>query len=205
MRTRWIIGITLMLVAGLVTYQQTLAEEKKQSEASKQRAELGQKVPDFKLKDVYGKEFKLSDFKKKIVVLEWVNRDCPVSRGAHKAKLMQKTYGEFAPKGVIWLGIDSTAGIKPERNRVHAAAMHIAYPILQDPDAKVANIFDAERTPHMFVIDKEGVLVYAGGIGDGKKTNFVADALKDLLADRPVSKSRTRASGCSIKNPKLGK
>jgi len=76
----------------------------------------------FELKDTYGKAFKRSDFKGKIVVLKWINRNCPISRGCHEKTVMQKTYKKYAAKGVIWLAIDTTVGTDPESNRVYVAA-----------------------------------------------------------------------------------
>jgi peroxiredoxin len=195
MKTKWVLlTATAAVVSGLL-YGISLGAGK--------RAEPGQAAPDLALKDAYGKEFKLSDFKGKIVVLEWLNRGCPVSRGAHEKQEMQKVYKKYAGKGVIWLGIDSTEGAKPEENRVYAAEMSLAYPILHDPDAIAANAYGATNTPHMFVIDKDGKLVYAGAIDDKANKNYVAAALDDLLAGRPVSKPKTTAYGCSLKNSKL--
>jgi hypothetical protein len=77
--------------------------------------------------------------------------------------------------------------------------MSMAYPILLDPEGKVGRLYQAKRTPHMFVIDKGGTLVYDGAIDDQKNQNYVAAALDDLMANRPVSKSKTDAYGCGIK------
>lgn len=172
--------------------------------AGSKGTEPGQPAPDFTAKDTYGKEFKLSDFKGKIVVLEWINKDCPVSRSAHDKQQMQKTYKKYAGKGVVWLGVDSTETVKPEDNRVYSAEQGLAFPILHDPDAKMANAYGARRTPHMFVIDKEGKLAYAGAIDDKGDNNYVARAIDDLLAGKTVAKPKTDAYGCGIKNSKLG-
>ncbi len=198
MRTKWVVSVTMAAVVGGLLYGISLAA------GAGKGVEPGQAAPDLALKDTYGKEFKLSDFKGKIVVLEWVNKGCPVSKGAHEKQEMQKVYKKYAGKGVVWLGIDSTEGAKPEENRVYAAEMSLAYPILHDPDAIAANAYGAKRTPHMFVIDKDGKLVYAGAIDDKASKNYVAAAIDDLLAGKPVSKPRTEAYGCTLKNSKLG-
>jgi len=198
MRTKWVVSATMAAVVGGLLYGISLAA------GAGKGVEPGQAAPDLALKDTYGKEFKLSDFKGKIVVLEWVNKGCPVSKGAHEKQEMQKVYKKYAGKGVVWLGIDSTEGAKPEENRVYAAEMSLAYPILHDPDAIAANAYGAKRTPHMFVIDKDGKLVYAGAIDDKASKNYVAAAIDDLLAGKPVSKPRTEAYGCTLKNSKLG-
>ena len=168
---------------------------------SPQGAAAGQVVADFKLKDVYGKEFTLSEFKGKIVVLEWANRECPVSREAHQKSVMQNTYKKYADKGVIWLAVDSTDKADAEKNRVHAAVMGLNYPLLHDTDGKVGRGLGAKTTPHMFIIDKQGKLAYSGAIDDQKK-NYVADALEDLLAGRPVATAKTQPYGCGVKYAK---
>jgi len=162
-------------------------------------AEVGSPAPAFELPDVYGKPFKLDEFKGRIVVLEWINQACPVSRGKHDDGVMQKTYKKYARDGIIWLAIDSTHGRKPEQNRVYAAEQHLAYPILQDAEGKVGRAYGARTTPHMFVIDKKGILAYDGAIDDKADKNYVAAALDALLADRPVTPAKTAPYGCSVK------
>jgi peroxiredoxin len=163
------------------------------------KADIGAAAPSFALEDVYGKTFTLGDFKEHVVVLEWINQHCPVSHGKHKDGTMQNTYKKYADKGVIWLAIDSTYGAKPEANRVYAAQMGIAYPILHDPDGKVGHMYGAKTTPHMFVIDKKGVLVYDGAIDDQGKANYVAAALDAVLAGKPVENAKTKPYGCGVK------
>ncbi|MGQ9649500.1 MAG: thioredoxin family protein [Phycisphaerae bacterium] len=197
MKRIWMFVTLAAVAAGACLYGYSLASEPGKA------PEPGQKAPDFALKDVYGKEFKLADFKGKIVVLEWINKECPISHAAHDKQQMQKTYKKYAAKDVIWLGIDSTENAKPDENRVYAAEQSLAYPILHDVDAKVAKAYGAKRTPHMFVIDKEGKLVYAGAIDDKGDNNYVAAAIENLLAGKPVAKPKTDAYGCGIKNSKL--
>ncbi len=192
--------LVLVTVAALA-YACTYAAEKEQDAP----AAPGSEAPAFALKDVYGKEFKLADFKDKIVVLEWINQDCPVSRGAHEKKLMQDSYKKYAAKGVVWLAIDTTNGVQPEKNRVYAAQQSLAYPILHDTDGRVGRAYGAKTTPHMFVIDKGGKLVYSGAIDDRKDKNYVAAALDELLAGKPVSRPKTEPYGCTVKYPKSSK
>jgi peroxiredoxin len=165
------------------------------------KAELGKAAPGFELKDAYGKVFKLSDFKGKIVVLEWINQHCPISRQCHEKAVMQKTYKKYAAKGVIWLAIDTTVGTEPDSNRVYAANQGLAYPILHDRDGKVGRAYGAVTTPHMYVIDKKGNLAYTGAIDDKADKNYVADALKDVLAGQKVAKPKTKPYGCTVKYP----
>lgn len=190
----------ILLAAGLAalgTWTVFAAPESPQAPAAG-----GQAVADFKLKDVYGKEFTLSEFKGRIVVLEWASQACPVSREAHQKAVMQNTYKKYADKGVIWLAIDSTDKADPEKNRIHAAVMALNYPLLHDPDGKVGRALGAKTTPHMFVIDKQGKVAYSGAIDDQKKTNYVAAALDDLLAGRPVATPKTQPYGCGVKYAK---
>lgn len=167
--------------------------------ATDKKTEIGSTAPDFDLKDVYGNTFKLSNFKDKIVVLEWINKNCPVSEAKHRDKTMQNTYKDRADRGVVWLSIDTTANAVPDENRIYAAKMGLAYPILHDPDGKVGRLYGAQTTPHMFVIDKKGNLAYDGAIDNKDKINYVADAVDALLAGKPVSSSKTKPYGCGVK------
>jgi len=198
MKTRnWMLVVAVAGMVGALVYTQLTAAEA----GAEAKADLGKPAPEFALKDVYGKEFKLSDFKERVIVLEWINKGCPVSKGAHEKKVMQDTYKKYAGKGVVWLAIDTTVGTKPEDNRVYAAEMSLAYPILHDVEGKVGRAYGAKTTPHMFVIDKAGKLAYTGAIDDREKTNYVAAALDALLAGKPVAKAKTEPYGCSVKYP----
>jgi peroxiredoxin len=199
MKTKTIVTGVLTVFMVVLVYTQMGATAAKESDS---KAKVGEKAPDFELKDVYGKSFKLSEFRDKIVVLEWVNKDCPISRGAHKKGIMQETYKKFAEKDVVWIGIDTTAGRKPEDNRVYAAEMKLAYPILHDEKGKVGRMYNAKTTPHMYVIDKDGTLVYDGAIDDRGETNYVEEALKALLKEKDIAKPKTEPYGCSVKYPK---
>ncbi len=200
MQKRWTLASAGCALAGILWYG-TLhaAPEAAPPHAPSAAARSAESAPDFKLKDTFGKEFTLAEFKGRIVVLEWLNPDCPVSRGAHEKGRMQGVYKKYADKGVVWLGIDSTSGNSAEKDRIHAAQTGLAFPILLDADGKVGKSFQAKRTPHMFVIDRTGKLAYDGAIDDQADKNYVAAAVEDLLADRPVAKPKTDAYGCGIK------
>lgn len=163
------------------------------------KAKIGKPAPDFTLRDCHEKTFKLSDYKGKIVVLEWVNQHCPVTKGKHADKTMQKTFAKYARDGVVWLGIDSTSTLDVEKNRIYAAEMGLAFPLLNDSDGKVGRTYGARTTPHMFVIDKSGNLVYNGAIDDQGKRNYVAEAIEAVVAGSTVAKAKTRPYGCSVK------
>ena len=183
------------------------------------RAEIGEPAPDFALKDLDGKEHRLSDFKGKLVVLEWTNRKCPyVQFHQGKARTMQKTAAEFKDKDVVWLAIDSShfSGKEKDQIRKFAEEHEYDFPILLDPDGDVGRTYQAKTTPHMFVIDREGILVYHGAIDSDpnvraagrdpdKVKNYVAEALSALTEGKEVERAETRPYGCSVKYVKGGK
>jgi peroxiredoxin len=177
-------------------------------------ADVGKPAPDFMLKDLDGKEVKLSSFKGKTVVLEWFNPECPFVKKSH-TKGSLKGYAEsVAPSGVVWLTINSGApgkqGAGVDVNKKGAESFGLKNPVLLDEDGKVGKLYGATNTPHMYVIDPEGVLVYAGAIDNspdgegespegGQLVNYVSEALAAVAAKQPVAKAKTRAYGCSVK------
>lgn len=175
-----------------------------------ENAELGKAAPDFKLKNYDGKDVSLSDYKDKIVVIEWICPNCPVSKGKSPDMVdLAKKYGE---KGVVWLAIDSSSKGHPyfttdEQKKAYASEKHIPYPILTDADGKVGHMYDAKTTPHMFIIDAKGVLVYTGAIDDDFKkptTNYVSQALDALLDGSTVPLSESKPYGCNVKYASAG-
>lgn len=178
-------------------------------EKATDKASVGQKAPDFKLKDCAGRETSLSEFSGKIVVLEWINQKCPVSRGKHKDSSMQDTCSSFEGKDVVWLAIDSSHYADAEANGKYIEKLKLPYVILHDADGKVGKQYGAKTTPHMFVIDAEGVLAYAGALDDappGKEVsdprNYVVDAVNALLKGSQVAVSTIEPYGCSVKYAK---
>ena len=179
-----------------------------------QEAKLNEQAPNFKLADSNGKEHSLSDFKGKIVVLEWINFECPFVKKHYNSQNMQSIQLKYTKKDVVWLSICSSAEGKQGNfsndeinNRIknHNAKMS-AY--LIDTDGKVGKMYGAKTTPHMYIIDKEGKLVYAGGIDDKASTdiedieeakNYVSLALDELLAGKNVSLQTSKPYGCSVK------
>lgn len=171
-------------------------------------------APDFTLTDTHGKKHTLSAYRGKYVVLEWVNYDCPFIKKHYHSGNMQKLQKEFTAKGVVWLSINSSADGKqgfytPEQiNRKMAkwGAAPTAY--LYDTDGTVGKTYGAQTTPHMFIINPEGRLIYQGAIDSipsydpadiPKADNYVADALNAALAGKPIAVSRTKSYGCSVK------
>ncbi len=161
-------------------------------------AEIGQPAPNFKLSDDAGKSHQLSDYRGKFVVVEWISQDCPFS--VTSVPLMRKTASRYAEKGVVWLAIDSTHNRRPGDNARYRKLKRLPYPILDDRAGTVGRRYGAQTTPHMFVIDKQGTLVYAGAIYNKKRErNYVDEALRDLLAGKKVALSETKPRGCLVK------
>ena len=179
-----------------------------------QQAKLNESAPEFKLTDSNGNGHSLSDFKGKIVVLEWINYDCPFVKKHYDSKNMQSLQEKYTEEGVIWLAICSSNKGKQGNFSVEEinkrtnerGAKFTAY--LIDEDGKVGKMYGAKTTPHMYIIDKIGMLVYAGGIDDKASTdvddiqdakNYVASALDELLAGKEVSVQSSTPYGCSVK------
>ncbi|NUM55209.1 MAG: redoxin domain-containing protein [Candidatus Hydrogenedentes bacterium] len=170
--------------------------------------EIGTAVSDFKLTDYEGKEHSLSAHKGKIVVMSFTSQQCPVSHECEPryAELAEK-YGD---KGVVFLSIDShasttTAEIAKYATSDNRTGKKLPYPILKDVDNKYADVMGAKRTPEIYIADKDGKLAYHGSIDNQKKPtdadykNYVAAALDELLAGKPVSEPKHSAYGCGIK------
>lgn len=137
--------------------------------AGEASAKVGEAAPEFSLPNTEGEAIALADFKGKTVVLEWFNPDCPFVVYAHEGEGPLVELGnEKTQEGVVWLAINSGApgkqGAGAERNKQAKADWKIDYPILIDEDGKVGQAYGAKTTPHMYVIDPEGKLVYAGGL-----------------------------------------
>jgi peroxiredoxin len=178
------------------------------------KAEIGKPAPDFTLKDYEGKPVHLADLRGKTVVLEWFNPGCPFVKAAHLKGSLKGTAKKHTDKGVVWLGVNSAAAGKEghgaERVAEGKKAFGIDYPVLVDESGQVGHLYEATNTPHMYVIDPQGVLVYRGAIDNspdgegespegGKLINYVDAALGDLAAGRPVGTKETKAYGCRVK------
>ncbi len=168
------------------------------------KAKVGGPAPDFVLIDTHGNEHRLSEYRGHVVVLEWINQQCPYIVDHHAKKhTTQKAYAEQAGQGVVWLAIDSTHHRKPAENRVWAAKHRIAYPILHDPHGCVGRVYGAKTTPHIFVIDKHGKIAYHGVIDDRGNQNHANAAVAALLAGKTPPRTETKPYGCSVKYGKV--
>ncbi len=177
-------------------------------------AEIDVKAPLFSLPDSYGNKVSLSDYEGKWVVLEWINFDCPFVKKHYNSKNMQNLQKEYTKKGVVWLSICSSAPGKQgnfnedeinQRIRLNKAGM-TAY--LVDDKGKVGQMYGAKTTPHMFIINPKGMLVYVGGIDDTatpneadieKSKNYVKEVLDALMAGKESPVKTTKSYGCSVK------
>ena len=175
---------------------------------------VGQPAPNFKLNDANGRVVQLSDFKGKTVVLEWNNPGCPFVKKHYGSGNMQKTQAAAKAAGAVWLSINSGGpgqqgymnGAEAKAFVASAKAQPTAY--LLDPKGVVGKGYDAKTTPHLYIVDAKGTLVYAGGIDD-KPTpnpadvngarNHVLAALSDLKAGKAVTVATSRPYGCSVK------
>ena len=172
-------------------------------------ATVGQPAPSFTLKDQDGMEVDLAKLHGKVVVLEWTNPDCPFAQRHAEAKTMSTLADRYRGKGVVWLGVDSTSYLDAARDRTWRSEHKLPYPVLDDHKGTVGTAYGAKTTPHMFVIDGTGTVVYEGAIDDdatgdkGKQArNYVAEALDDVTAGQPVKLAETKPYGCSVKYAK---
>ena len=175
---------------------------------------VGSTAPDISATDSKGKTQTLSQYKGKYVVLEWFNPECPFVKKHYGSGNMQKLQEEFTGKGVVWLTIDSSAPGLEGNLTAEQANQRIAEwkahstAFLLDPDGKAGRTYAAKNTPHMFVINPEGKIVYEGAI-DSKATanpadiassnNYVKAALDESLAGKTVTTPSSRPYGCSVK------
>jgi len=176
--------------------------------------QVGSPAPEFNLTDSNGTSHKLSDFKGKFVVLEWLNHGCPFVQKHYDGGNMQSLQKEYTGKDVVWLSIVSSAPGKQghmspeETNKTKEEKGSAATAILNDEDGTVGKLYDAKVTPELFVINPEGTLIYAGAIDDKKSVesadtagakNYVKQALDEAMTGKPVSEPTTEAYGCGVK------
>jgi peroxiredoxin len=181
--------------------------------AAHANATVGQKAPDFTLLDTAGKQVRLSDYRGKLVVLEWTNPGCPFVRKHYGAANMQALQKEAAAKGVVWLAINSTetgsgdylAPAQLARWMSEQKASPSA--TLMDSEGAVGKAYGARTTPHMYIISPQGILLYAGGIDSiasarrediAQATNYVRVGLGEALAGKSLSTPTSRPYGCAI-------
>jgi len=178
------------------------------------QAVIGQPAPAFSLKDLEGNTVTLQQFKGRRVVLEWFNPNCPFVKAAHTKGSLVTAAAEAQKDGTVWLAINSAApgkqGYGLETNQAGKTSFHLTHPILLDETGQVGHLYGATNTPHLFVIDESGTLVYAGAVDNspdgegaspegGKLVSYVSQALAELTAKKPITVSSTKAYGCGVK------
>lgn len=177
-------------------------------------AVVGKPASGFTATDSNGKSHSLSDYKGKVVVLEWLNHGCPYVKKHYNSGKMQSLQKTYTEKGVVWFSIISSAPgtqgycTPEEANEVIKQKQAFPTALLLDPDGIVGKLYGAKVTPHMYIIDPDGVLVYNGGIDDIRSTNiddipkaknYVQLALDELLAEKDITVKTSRPYGCSVK------
>jgi peroxiredoxin len=175
---------------------------------------VGEPAPTFTATDSNGNTQRLSDYKGKFVVLEWHNQGCPYTKKHYESGNMQRLQKEWTGKGVVWFTVISSA---PGKQGYVTAAQENDYAkrmnasptaVLMDPQGGLGHLYGAKTTPHMYIIDPSGNLIYNGAIDDhptadqsdisGSK-NYVSAALDEALSGKPVSAASTTPYGCSVK------
>jgi len=174
----------------------------------------GTPAPDFKGTDSNGVNHTLSQYRGKYVVLEWANQGCPFDQKHYRSGNMEALQRQWTGKGVVWLSIISSAPgeqghVTPAEENEYLKKMKAApTAALLDPEGTVGRLYQAKTTPHMFVIDPQGKLIYQGAIDDKPTTdladvktarNYLNDALTSAMAGKPVPVATTRPYGCSVK------
>ena len=182
--------------------------------AARAQATVGQPAPAFSAPDQTGSTRSLDAYKGKWVVLEWVNHECPFVKKHYGSGNMQRAQKAATAKGAVWLSVNSSApgkqGAMDGKLATSLTSEKHAKPtaVLLDPQGAVGRAYGAKTTPHMFVIDPKGTIVYAGAIDDKPSTdpadvpaakNFVLAALDEAMAGKPVSVASTQPYGCSVK------
>lgn len=201
--SRWILA-GLAAAAGAAALAAPLAAE----------PELAAAAPNFKAYDMHGNVVELAQYRGKTVVLEWNNPGCPFVQKHYDSGNMQKTQAAAKNQSVVWLTVNSGAPGKqghmtgPEARKFVAGQKASPATYVLDPKGAIGKVYGAKTTPHMYIIDGSGRLVYKGGIDDratadpadiSKARNHVLAALGEMKAGRPVSVPETRPYGCSVK------
>ena len=175
---------------------------------------IGDLAPKFDSIDSNGKKISLSNYLGKIVVLEWTNHDCPYVRRQYETGNMQMTQTKAKDMGVIWMSVISSAPgtqghvSSKEANRLTVVRKAKPKYVLMDQSGAIGKLYKARTTPHMYVLNKKGILIYNGAIDDDPTSwgkikpsakNYVLQALSELVSGRTITDSTTQPYGCSVK------
>ncbi len=182
--------------------------------AARAQPDVGRPAPAFSASDAAGKPVELAKLRGKTVILEWTNDGCPYVGHVYRSGVMQALQRRATGQGIVWLTVISSAPGKqgyltpPQVKAWQAETNAAPSDVLLDPSGTLGRAYDAKATPTLFIIDPRGEVVYMGGIDDTPSTdpadakrarNYVAAALDDLGAGRPVAQATTRPYGCSVK------
>lgn len=204
----------IALLVGLQGYAAEAFTLERQPAERRSGPRIGEPAPEFTVTDTEGKEHTLSDYKGKIVVLEWFNGECPFVVKQHKEGPLKDQGNKAIKDGeVVWIAIVTgragKQGTGTERNAEYRDEWNMAYPIALDETTEVGRLYGATNTPHMFVIDQKGVLQYKGAIdnapmgrikgGGDEFINYVEDAIEAIKAGETVPVTETQAYGCTVK------
>lgn len=209
------IGFAGLLAAGVAALGVSLTGVANAVQSSDVKAKVGEKAPDFTLNDLKSdKAHTLSEYTKqgKVVVLEWFAPDCPYVVKHYKdteKSTVNNLIEEFSDKDVVFLAINSAHSGHPyggkDRNMERMTEWEIEHPMLVDANGQVGKTYGARTTPHMYIIDTDGVLRYNGALDNDSsargigEVNYVRQALKEVLAGETVTTTETRPYGCSVK------
>ena len=203
--------LALAFSAAMADHHEKDKDKHKDHGSAAATAKIGEAAPAFTLHDTTGKSHSLADYSGKIVVLEWINPDCPFVVRHYNLDTMTNLASKN--KDVVWLAIATTGSANADNLKTFAQKEGISYPILLDPEGTTGMAYGAKTTPHMYSIDKEGKLAYAGAIDDQAigepnapakegTVNYVDKALTELASGSTVSQPETKAYGCSVKYKK---
>ena len=167
---------------------------------------VGSRARGFTLKDSQGKDVALNDHKGEIIVLEWMSPECPYSRYYYERKIIPRLVKQYKDAGVVWLTINSTVGVTAKQNKAFVKRYGLTHPVLNDVSGMVARAYGARKTPHIFIIDRKGMIAYNGAIDDspakgGKQqqvNSYAEKALAQLVAGKPVSMAYSEPVGSPL-------
>jgi peroxiredoxin len=168
----------------------------------------GTPAPEFSSRDESGGEHRLADYRGRAVVLEWTNPDCPFVQRHYEADTMEQLAHSLGARDVVWLAVNSTRYNTPADTQSWKSRQGFEYATLHDADGKLGRLYGARTTPHMFVIDADGILRYNGAIDDDPRgsssepVNYVENGVRAVLAGGTPDPSATRPYGCSVKYAK---
>lgn len=212
-----VLALSIVMLAGCKSKEPAEEPQKEPSkEPSKEllkeptkeiEPEIARKAPDFTLNSFDGNTINLSDYKGKIIVLEWFNFECPfVMRHYGSKPTMINLANKYRDRNVVWLAVNSTNQTTPEANTEFGKKHKLPYPILDDRSGTVGRAYGAKTTPHMYVIDARGSIAYQGAIDNderGRKRqgviNYVDKALAELTGDKEVTTTDTMPYGSPVK------